>query len=107
MTIILEPNLLFIHLNPQSSKKQIFLPKTPISVNIPADRKNGQHYFHHIPYNYTIKLTHGSFVWTVVRNYKDIRDAHRVLAKEVKKDLGRSCSDLKGFVIRINLLFYY
>lgn len=64
----------------------------PIDVNITAERKEGTHYFH--PYVYTITFKHSSYEWKVTRSYKDIKDAHKALAKEVKSDIGQSCSDL-------------
>jgi hypothetical protein len=72
--------------------KHIFLPKTPINVSITAERKHGAHIFH--PYFYTIKFTHQKFSWEVVRSYKDIKEVHKHLAKIVKADLGRSCSNI-------------
>lgn len=98
MKIFIDINQLRININPQSTKKIIFIPNTEISVTITADRKYGQHYFHNVPYNYTINLKHGDYEWNVIRSYKDIKDAHRVLAKEVKQDLGKSCSDISKFV---------
>jgi hypothetical protein len=51
-------------------------------------------FFRNYPYNYTINLTHGQFNWKVVRTYKNFKDAHNILAEEVKKDLGYSCSEI-------------
>ncbi len=68
-------------------------------MTITADRKYGHHHFNSTPYIYTIKLTHGKYEWKVTRSYKDIKDAHRILAKQVKQDLGQSCSDIAKFLI--------
>ena len=74
-------------------QKRVFSPKVSIEVSIKAERKHGPHIFH--PYNYTLMFTHGTFKWQVVRTYKDIKECHRALAKLVKQDMGRSCSDIR------------
>ena len=61
-------------------------------MSIKAERKHGAHIFH--PYYYTLSFTHGKYAWEVVRSYKDIKEVHKHLAKMVKADLGRSCSDI-------------
>ncbi len=83
---------LCIHINPHSHNKYIFLPGVPILVSIKAERKHGAHIFH--PYLYTIDFTHGTYYWSVIRSYKDIKEVHKHLSKIVKSDLGRSCSDI-------------
>jgi len=85
-------NKLCIHLNPHAHNKYVFLPGEPIKVSIKADRKHGSHIFH--PYSYTIDFSHDIYNWSVVRSYKDIKEVHKHLAKIVKTDLGRSCSDI-------------
>ncbi|CAF0825220.1 unnamed protein product [Brachionus calyciflorus] len=81
-----------ININPFATNKHIFLPKTPITVSVSAERKHGAHIFH--PYNYTLSFTHGEHKWEVVRTFKEIKDTHKSLSKIVKQDLGRSCSDI-------------
>ncbi len=83
-----------INVNPFSASKDkvVFLPKTPIKVSVTAERKHGAHIFH--PYLYTLSFEHGKFKWDVQRSYKDLKDVHKTLAKLVKADIGRSCSDI-------------
>jgi phospholipase D1/2 len=68
------------------------MPKIPITVTVTAERKHGPHIFH--PYIYTLSFSHGKYKWEVIRSYKEIKEAHKTLAKIVKQDLGRSCSDI-------------
>jgi hypothetical protein len=70
----------------------IFYPKCKISVSVKAERKQGTHIFH--PYVYILSLKHNGFAWEITRSYKDIKEVHKTLAKAVKADIGRSCSDL-------------
>jgi len=93
-----ESNLLKIHVNLQTDNKCIFLPKTPIDVSVKAERKHGAHIFH--PYVYTLKFKHAQYTWEVHRSYKEIKDCHKVLAKLVKQDLGKSCSDINEHDIK-------
>jgi len=44
--------------------------------------------------SYKIQLTHGSNKWSVEPTYKEIKEVHKILAKSVKADIGKSCSDL-------------
>jgi phospholipase D1/2 len=78
--------------NPHASAKHIFMPGVPIKVEMSAERKHGPHIFH--PYIYTIRFTHGKFTWHVVHSYKELKEVHKCLAKIVKADLGKSCSDI-------------
>ncbi len=89
---------LSININPNAQTKYVFLPKTPILVAITAERKHGAHIFH--PWSYLIKFKHGKYVWQIVRSYKDIKEIHKLLAKIVKGDLGRSCADISKENIR-------
>jgi hypothetical protein len=84
--------------------KMIFIPKVPIDVSVVAERKHGPHLFH--PYIYTITFKHDNYEWKVVRSYKDLKDCHKVLAKEVKMDIGQSCSDISKFVFLVLSKFF-
>ena len=105
-----------INVNLHSANKFVFLPGVPIRVSIKATRKNKHHLIH--PFVYTLNLTHGEYEWSVDRDYTDIRNVHRILAKIVQKDLGRPCSDLSREEIKpdwpvnnnfifINLLYFF
>ena len=85
---IYETKQLKINVNPHGATKCVFLPRAPIGVSVSAERKHGPHIFH--PYVYTLTLTHDKYTWDVVRSYKEIKEAHKTLAKIVKADLGRS-----------------
>ena len=87
-----DANKLVININPNALNKYVFLPKTPIYVMINAERKHGAHIFH--PWSYIIKFKHSKYCWQITRSYKDIKEVHKVLAKIVKADLGKSCSDI-------------
>lgn len=45
--------------------------------------------------SYSIKITHGNFVWRVNREYGELKEVHKALSKLAKKDLGKSCSELQ------------
>lgn len=81
-----------INVNPFATNKQYFRPNTPIQVKVTPKRKSRHHIFY--PYNYKIKLHHGSYSWSVEPTYKDIKEVHKILAKFVKADIGKSCSDI-------------
>jgi phospholipase D1/2 len=83
-----------INVNPQASRKRVFLPGEKIQVEVRAERKQSAYLFH--PYIYTLTFTHGNAKWSVNRSYKDIKDTHKTLAKFVKNETGRSCSDISG-----------
>lgn len=86
-------DVLKINVSPHAAKKHVFLPKTRITVKVTAERKHGAHIFH--PYVYTLVFTHGDHhTWEVIRSYKEIKEAHKILAKMVKLDIGKSVSDL-------------
>lgn len=84
--------MLSIHINPNSSSKHIFHPRQPVKVTVKAERKHGPHIFH--PYIYTLKFDHAGYTWEVARSYKELKEVHKRLAKLVKADIGRSCSDI-------------
>ena len=81
-----------ININPCSTDKYVFIPRTPLTVTVTAERKHGAHIFH--PYLYTLQFKHDKFEWSVVRSYKEIKEVHKALAKLAKADLGQSCSDI-------------
>lgn len=68
------------------------MPKVAIKVSVTAERKHGSHIFH--PYIYTLSFTHGNFKWDAIRSFKEIKETHKTLAKMVKQDIGKSCSDI-------------
>ena len=90
--LFLDMSQLKINVNPYASQKIIFLPKGPIKVSVTAERKHGAHIFH--PYIYTLSFTHDKYKWETIRTYKEIKEVHKTLAKIVKADMGRSCSDI-------------
>ncbi len=79
-------------MNVYSKHKAIFHPNAPIKVQCTAERNHGPHLFH--IYSYTLHFRHLHYTWQVTRSYKEIRDVHRTLARIVKSDIGRSCSDI-------------
>lgn len=81
-----------INVNPFATEKCYFLPNTPIIVRVTAKRKSRHHIFY--PYNYKIKLKHGKYTWSVEPTYKEIKEVHKVLAKSVKGDIGKSLTDI-------------
>ena len=85
-------------MNPNAQIKYVFYPKTPIFVQITAERKHGAHIFH--PWSYLIKFKHLKYAWQITRSYKDIKEVHKCLAKIVKADLGKSCSDISKENVR-------
>lgn len=91
--------MLRVNVNPQAAKKHVFQPNVRINVKVTAERKHGPHIFH--PYVYTIGFTHSdNHKWEVIRSYKEVKEVHKTLAKLVKIDIGRSCSDLTEFDIK-------
>lgn len=61
-----------------SYDRQIFIPGTQIHVQITNYEKSmTAHLFN--PILYTIQLTHGSFVWTIKKRYKDFSNLHNQL----------------------------
>lgn len=87
-----DSNALCINVNPFATEKHYFIPNTPIFVKVTAKRKSRHHIFY--PYNYKIKLKHGSHSWSVEPTYKEIKEVHRIIAKTVKADLGQSVTNL-------------
>jgi phospholipase D1/2 len=81
-----------INRNLYSGHKVVFHPKQSIQVSVSAERKHGSHIFH--PYIYTLSFKHDKYSWEVIRSYKEVKETHKTLAKIVKEDLGRSCSDI-------------
>lgn len=81
-----------INVNPFSTTKCFFIPNTPIDVKVTAKRKSRHHIFY--PYNYIIQLKHGNHKWKVEPTYKEIKEVHRILAKSVKGEIGKSVSDI-------------
>ena len=61
-------------------------------MRVRAERKHGTHLFQ--IYIYTILFEHDKYQWQVARTYKEIREVHKTLARIVKTDIGRSCSDM-------------
>ena len=51
--------------------------------------------------SYTLKLEHGDYKWEIKCDYSDIKDLHKTLAKLVKAEIGKSCSDITKY------LFYW
>ena len=47
--------------------------------------------------SYTFKLKHDKYEWEVSYDYKELKELHRTLAKLVKADLGKSCSDFTKY----------
>ncbi|RNA09233.1 hypothetical protein BpHYR1_020740, partial [Brachionus plicatilis] len=82
-----------INVNLFTENKCIFIPDVPIKVEVQAHRKTGHHFFNQ--FNYAIKLTHGNYIWKVKREYKELREVHKILSKIAKKDLGKSCSEIE------------
>ena len=68
------------------------MPRTPITVEVTAEKKVTLNLFR--SYTYTFSFEHGKFKWEVTRTYHDLKEVHKTLSKIVKLDLGRSCSDL-------------
>lgn len=61
-----------------SYDRQIFIPATQIHVQITNyERSMTAHLFN--PILYTIQLTHGNFVWTIKKRYKDFSALHNQL----------------------------
>lgn len=61
-----------------SYDRNIFIPATQIFVQITDfERSTTAHLFN--PILYTIQLTHGSFIWTVKKRYKDFANLHQQL----------------------------
>lgn len=61
-----------------SYDREIFIPATQIHVEIVNyERSMTAHLFN--PILYTIQLTHGNFVWTVKKRYKDFANLHNQL----------------------------
>ncbi|RNA30227.1 phospholipase [Brachionus plicatilis] len=81
-----------INVNPFSNKKAVFLPGVKVSVQVTAEKKSSSNAFSsHI---YTIKLSHASFKWEVLRTFKDLLDNNKLLSKMVSQNLGRNCLDI-------------
>lgn len=81
-----------INKNFSLTEKHVFMPNVPIRViNVTSQKRSS---YHRHSYMYTIELEHGSFRWTIERNYGEIRDVHLELRKIVKNDIGVSCADL-------------
>lgn len=61
-----------------SHDRKIFIPGTHIHVNITNyERSMTAHLFN--PLLYTIQFTHGNFIWTVKKRYKDFSNLHNQL----------------------------
>lgn len=61
-----------------SYDRKIFIPATQIHVAITDyERSMTAHLFN--PILYTIQLTHGSFIWTIKKRYKDFANLHNQL----------------------------
>ena len=62
-----------------SIQRKIFIPNVPVHVEIiDYERSLTSHLLN--PNLYTIQLTHGAFVWTVKRRYKDFYALHQQLS---------------------------
>jgi hypothetical protein len=44
--------------------------------------------------SYNIEFNHGGFIWSVEKTFKEIKEVHRILAKTIKADLGKSLTDI-------------
>lgn len=84
-----------VNLYTNDVRKRIFIPNEAIDVKVTAERKHGPRIIH--PYNYTLTFTHSTYKWSVVRSYKEIKEVHRTLGKDVKHDLGKSLSDISQY----------
>ncbi|RNA34731.1 hypothetical protein BpHYR1_031999 [Brachionus plicatilis] len=91
-----ESNNLKIHLNPNAGKKQIFIPKKPVKVYVRAERQSMAHMIH--PFIYTITLTHHLYTWQVNRNFREIKEIHKVLVKLAKSNMGISPDRIPKFI---------
>lgn len=88
-------------MNPYADNKHVFLPNVPIKVTVTAELRRGKaEQIFSSPYIYTLNLTHGNFTWQSIQTYKKIKELHKTLAKIVKGDIGRSCSDLSKTEIK-------
>jgi len=82
-----------IHVNRFSSKKTVFLPSTPVKVtSVTAEKKNIVQIFR--PYHYLLSFEHGKYKWEIHRTYKEIKDVHKELLKQVESEMGHSCKDI-------------
>jgi len=57
--------------------------------------------------SYTLSFEHGDYKWQIKYDYSDIKDLHKTLAKLVKAEIGKSCSDITKYLIFIGLIFSY
>lgn len=72
-TVIYSPSIKF-----HSYDRKIFIPGTQIHVAITDyERSMTAHLFN--PILYTIQLTHGNFIWTIKKRYKDFSNLHNQL----------------------------
>ena len=87
---------LLINVNPFASSinKKVFLPNVPLKVTVATRDKDASSFLQYFrPYIYILSFEHGPFSWKVARTYNEIKEVHKSLAKFVKREMGKSCSD--------------